>query len=238
MRKYLLGTGLIYRIVEADGRSYTSYDQDSLRRDDFRGEFAGEEDFDDYTDDDDSSDDDDEFGEDDFGDDDDFGEEDDFGEDDDFGATRGRERRQGRRKRRRSRRRGRREGRRERRQGGSKKKKMEWIKTVVGESEEIDSAGPAALKLQLQHHLKAEDIVFNGSSSDAKVTSIIFGDKLIWNNAKGLDVSIFSSSSFIRGLVKGAKLRAGQIISINGSVASDGDAFAAAIVGLKPASTC
>ncbi len=115
---------------------------------------------------------------------------------------------------------------------------MEWIKTVVGESEEIDTAGPAALKIQLQHHLKAEDIVFNGSSSDAKVTSIIFGDKLIWNNAKGLDVSIFSSSSFIRGLVKGAKLRAGQIISINGSVANDGDTFSAAIIGLKPASTC
>lgn len=235
MRKYLLGTGLIYRIVEADGQTYTSYDQDSLSRDDFRGEFAGE-DYD-YSDDDDTSDEDDEFGDDDFGED-DFGEDDDdFGEDDEFGASRGRQRRQARRGRRRSRRKGRRESRRSRRKGGGEKK-MEWIKTVVGESEEIDSTGPAALKLQLQHHLKAEDIVFNGSATDAKVTSIIFGDKLIWNNAKGLDVSIFSSSSFIRGLVKGAKLRAGQIISINGSVANDGDTFAAAIIGLKPASTC
>ncbi len=227
MRKYLLGTGLIYRIVEADGRTYTSYDQDSLSRDHFHGEFAGE-DYDD-SDDDDFSDEDDEFGEEE-----DFG-DDDFGDDDEeFGATRGRRRRQARRQGRRTRR----KTRRAKRRGESTESKMEWIKTVVGDASEIGTAGPASLQIQLQHHLKAEDIVFNGSAESAKVTSIIFGDKLIWNNAKGLDVSIFSSTSFIRGLVQGAKLRAGQIISINGSVANDGDSFSAAIVGLKPASTC
>lgn len=245
MQTYL-GVARVYR---DDGELVV--DTDSIRRD---GELSGVDDFgsdyDDYDDfgEDDYDDfgedyDDEEFGEDDY---DDFGDdEEEFGEEDEddeeFGASRGRKRRQERRRRRRDRRKRRRDCRREARSGSSgsasgkkKKKTVSWQKTVLGGSHKEDSAGAIAVIVTPSHYFVADDIAFNGSSTGATVTSIIFGDDLVWNNADGIDVSALSSNSFIRGLVKGARGRPGVPITINGTIAADGDSLKVVLYGKKP----
>ncbi len=213
-------------------------DTDSLRRGGIAGVGFGDDDFDgdDCDDDDDDFEGDDDFGDDDFGDD-DFG-DDDFGDDelegdDDFGA-RGKRRR--RRLNRRLGRLNKREARIKRKLGKSGsggKKKVTWGMTAVGGTDTLTAAGAASVKVRLQHHFKAKDITFAGSLSGAKVTSIFFGDRVVWSNSDGIDVSVFGSTSFLRGLLKGQSLRAGLDITVNGSLTGAGD-FAVTLIGQKP----
>jgi len=185
------------------------------------------------------------FGEDDFdGDDDDFGDDDlegddELGDDDDFGA-RGKRRR--RRLNRRLGRLNKRESRVRRKLGKGRssggKKKVTWGMTAVGGTDTLAAAGAASIKVRLQHHFKATDITFTGSAAGAKVTSIFFGDRVVWSNSDGIDVSVFASTGFLRGLLKGQSLRAGLDITVNGSLTGAGD-FAVTLIGQKPVSpTC
>jgi hypothetical protein len=51
-------------------------------------------------------------------------------------------------------------------------------------------------------------------------------------------VSVFGSTSLLRGLLKGQSLRAGLDITVNGSLTGAGD-FAVTLIGQKPVSpTC
>ena len=214
-------------------------DTDSLRRSGFAGEFG----YDDFGDDDDFEGDyDDDFGDDDDfeGDyDDDFGDDDDDFGDDDFGARgRGRRRRRARRSRRRQRRTARRSGGSGRRRPAPKPKtdNSTWGMTAVGGTDTLSEAGAASVKVRLQHDFRAQDITFTGSASGAKVTSIFFGDRVVWSNSDGIDVSVFASNSFLRGLLKGQSLKAGLDVTVNGSLAGAGD-FAATLIGQKPVSS-
>ena len=223
-------------------------DTDSIRRSGFSGEFGYEDDFgdDDFDGEDDDFEGDDDFAyEDDFGDEDDFeGDDDDFeGDDfayDDFGA---RGRRRSRRKARKRRRLQRRMGRLQRKMGktgGSSKKakkKMTWGMTAVGGTDTLTAAGSTSVKIRLQHHFKAQDITFTGSADGAKVTSIFFGDRVVWSNSDGIDVGVFASTGFLRGLLKGQSLRAGLDITVNGSLTGAGD-FAVTLIGQKPVGPC
>ena len=219
-------------------------DTDSLRRGGFAGVDFGDDDFDG----DDFGDDDDFEGDDDFGDDDDFEGDDDFGDDDDFEGddelegeadfgARGRRRR--RRLNRRLGRLNRRRGRVRRKLGGTRKRKpakennMNWGMTAVGGTDTLDAAGGASVKIRLQHDFRAQDVTFTGSAAGAKVSSIFFGDRVVWSNSDGIDVSVFSSSSFLRGLLKGQSLRAGLDITVNGTLTGAGD-FAVTLIGEKP----
>ena len=207
-------------------------DTDSLRR----GGFAGIDDFGEDVE-----------GDDDFGDDDDdFEGDDDFGDDvegeeaADFGARRRRPR-----KRRRLNRRLRRINKREDRvrsklddlgggrRGRKEKKNVHWGMTAVSGTDTLAAAGAAAVKIRLQHDFRAQDVTFTGSAAGAKVTSIFFGDRVVWSSSDGIDVSVFGSTSFLRGLLKGQSLRAGLDITVNGSLTGAGD-FAVTIVGEKP----
>ncbi|MFT5680573.1 MAG: hypothetical protein ACI8RZ_001479 [Myxococcota bacterium] len=208
-------------------------DLDSLHRNDaLEGDVDdfGYDDFGEFGDDDSSDDDD---SDEDFGD-----EDDDFGDDDDdeFGATRGRQRRQARRGARKSKRKGRRSARQSRRNGG--KSKVPPQKTALSGSGTSTDAGAVSMSIIPAHPFKAEDIVCNGSSTGAKVTSIMFGDNLIFNNPAGIDQSVFATSSFIKGLVMGAKATPGVPITINGTIASGGDVLEVTLFGLKPGRPC
>lgn len=110
---------------------------------------------------------------------------------------------------------------------------MQWGMTAVGGTDTLDAAGGASVKIRLQHDFRAQDVTFTGSAAGAKVTSIFFGDRVVWSNSDGIDVSVFSSSSFLRGLLKGQSLKAGLDITINGSLGGAGD-FAATLIGQKP----
>jgi hypothetical protein len=234
-------------------------DTDSLRR---PGNFSGAADFgadryddedDDYYDDeDDEYDDEDEFEGDDFGDDvgDLEGEElgdlegDELGdvEGDDFGA-RGRRRR--RRLKRRLGRLNRREARTRRKlretrgRRGRKGKTVNWGMTAVGGTDHVDDSagGAATVKVRLQHHFRALDVTFTGSVAGAKVTSIFFGDRVVWSNSDGIDTGVFASTGFLRGLLKGQSIRAGLDVIINGTVPTPGD-FSVTLIGQKPIDRC
>jgi hypothetical protein len=156
---------------------------------------------------------------------------------DDFGA-------QGRRRRRRLRRklgrlnrreaRTKRKLRRSRRKHGIRRtKKVTWGMTAVSGTDTVDLAGAASVKIRLQHDFRATDITFTGSAPGAKVTSIFFGDRSVWSSSEGIDVTVFGSTSFLRGLLKGQSLKAGLDITVNGTLTGAGD-FAVAIIGTKP----
>ena len=192
-------------------------DTDSIRRSSFAGDDFGDDDFgdDDWDDDEDDTDD---FGDDDLGD-------DELG--DDFAGPR--------RRRRKARRQARRQGRKIRRQTrrGKGKSKVKWGMTAVGGVSTVSEAGAATVKIRLQHDFKASDVTFTGSASGATVTSIFFGDRVVWSNSDGIDVSVFASNSFMRGLLRGQALRAGLDIIVNGNMPGSGN-FSTTIIGQKP----
>jgi hypothetical protein len=55
----------------------------------------------------------------------------------------------------------------------------------------------------------------------------------VWSNADGVDVTAFSSTGFLRNLLKGQAIRAGLDITVNGQLTGAGD-FKVALVGWKP----
>ena len=112
---------------------------------------------------------------------------------------------------------------------------MGWAATIVSGSDTStsESGGPVSAQIRLQHDFKASDVTFTGSASGATVTSIFFGDRVVWSNSDGIDVGVFASNSFMRGLLKGQSLRAGLDFTVNGSTAGAGD-FSATLIGEKP----
>ncbi len=110
---------------------------------------------------------------------------------------------------------------------------MSWGMTAVSGTQNLGAAGSAAVKIRLQHDFRAQDITFTGSAAGAKVTSIFFGDRSVWSSSDGIDVTVFGSTSFLRGLLKGQSIRAGLDITVNGTLTGSGD-FAVTIIGSKP----
>ena len=219
-------------------------DTDSIRR----GEFGGDEEFSGR--DDDWDDDDEEFGEemegdDDFGDDvegdDDFGDDvegddevgDDVEGDGDFGAAR------------RRRRKGKTKTRSRRRSSSSRK----WAKTLVNgvASAVFAGAGIASfsMAIRLQHDFKAEDLKVTVSTTagtaTGTITSVFFGDRLIFSDPNGVDASLFGATAFTKDLVKGQNLGGGRDILVAGNLEASAAATVttrAAFIGQKPAPKC
>jgi len=204
--------------------------------------------YDDDDDDDDEFDDDfddDDFGYDDDDDDDDFGYDDE--DDDDFGYEfGGRKERKSRRKNRRADRKEKRVDRLEdqiRKLRGSKKRSSKkrssmkgWARTIISGSDTLTAAGTAKVSIRLQHHFKAKDITFSGSLvNGTTITSIHFGDRLIFSDASGVDASVFGTNSFLRNLLEGQNLRAGLDITIAGDLNAAGS-LKVAVTGFKPKS--
>ena len=108
-----------------------------------------------------------------------------------------------------------------------------WGTTAVGGTDTNADGGSVSVKVRLQHDFRARDITFTGSSDDALVTSIFFGDRVVWSNSDGIAVGVFSSSSFLRDFLKGQSLRAGLDITVNGEVGDQGK-FSVTLIGEKP----
>ena len=116
---------------------------------------------------------------------------------------------------------------------GSGSDKQQWVGTIVGDTETLTGAGTATVRVVLQHDFVADELNFTGSRSDAKVTSVVFGERTIFNNSKGIAVGAFTSTTRSKGTIAGQYLRAGLTISVSGSLGGAGD-FAVAIPGQKP----
>ncbi|MBK9369410.1 MAG: hypothetical protein IPN01_24445 [Deltaproteobacteria bacterium] len=121
----------------------------------------------------------------------------------------------------------------QRRRDKKSKSSQEWVGTIVGDTETLTGAGTATVRVVLQHDFIADELNFTGSRSDAKVTSVVFGERTIFNNSKGIAVGAFTSTTRSKGTIAGQYLRAGLTISVSGSLGGAGD-FAVAIPGQKP----
>jgi len=108
-----------------------------------------------------------------------------------------------------------------------------WGATLVSGTSTGDT-GAVSLAIRLQHDFKAHDITFEGSTATAKINSITFGDHQVWNNTSGVPVSVFSANGFLRGLLKGQKLKAGLDITVTGTFAADSSTMSATLTGSKP----
>lgn len=111
--------------------------------------------------------------------------------------------------------------------------RMGWGMTAIGGTQMLATAGSTAIRVRLQHDFRAEDITFTGSSPGATVTSIFFGDRVVWSASDGIDVSVFASNGFLRGLLKGQSIGAGLDVTINGAL-PDAGIFSATLTGKKP----
>jgi len=201
---------------------------DDLGEDDLGDEDLGEDD--DLGDDEDVGDEDsEELGDEDVGDDEDLAADDDMGEDELGG------RRRGRRKARRLARRTTRKARRHARRGDDQ---VKWGKTALaGESNTPTDVGDQiTITIRPQHWFKAQDITFTGDSA-AKVDTIFFGERPIWNNSTGVPVAVFGSTGMLRGLLRGQKIRPGLDIIIKGTAGTATTTTTATLIGYKPINT-
>lgn len=114
-----------------------------------------------------------------------------------------------------------------------------WQKTVLqGVSALLTAAGPFVINIRPQFDFVAQDFAMDGTTAGSNVTSILFGDHVVFQNAVGVPVATVNSTSFIRGLVKGAKITGGLDIIVNGNITAVGGQAFCTVVGLKPATTC
>ncbi len=118
---------------------------------------------------------------------------------------------------------------------------MKWGKTLISGSATNPVAGGAvSIQVRLQHDFKAKDITFTETTpgSGATVSSIFFGDRLVWSNTAGVGIAVFASTGFLRGLLEGQMISKGLDIVIAGNVGAAGDTLTAALVGEKPVKAC
>jgi len=182
-----------------------------------------------------------EYGDADLDDDDDFGDDigDDFGDDvgDDLGdASLDDDDDFGDRDERRARRAGRRARRHARHHGHGRKKRM-WSETAVAGSATLTGAGVATATIRLQHDFISRDILFDGTLAGTMINQVRFGDRLVFDSSTGIPFSVFSSTGFVRGFLKGSKLRGGLDIQITGTLTGAGT-LSATVVGKKPSTRC
>ena len=115
---------------------------------------------------------------------------------------------------------------------------QKWQKTAV--TGQAITTAPAAFNIQIrvQFDFVAQDWTVNAVGATACViNSVIFGDYTVWNDATGVPDAAFAIGSFLRGVVKGAKIKGGLDIQVNG-VAAGGDTYTVVFFGLKPQTTC
>lgn len=114
-----------------------------------------------------------------------------------------------------------------------------WQKTLLtGTSGALGSGAQFNVNIRPQFDFVAQDFTVTGAAaSNHVVTSVIFGDFVVWNNAVGVPQATLLPNSFIRGLVKGAKLRGGLDIQVAGTTGT-ADTVTVTVIGLKPQTTC
>jgi hypothetical protein len=124
----------------------------------------------------------------------------------------------GRRRRRRRRRRGRGRRRAPRRRA-ARRPAVVVQKTILVGSIKPGSAGAGSVTIRPQFDFVAEDLTFQGSTGSTNgvwtITSINFGDRIIFSNSTGVPLAVFAAGNFLRGLVKGAAIKAGLDIAVN-----------------------
>lgn len=90
------------------------------------------------------------------------------------------------------------------------------------------------------------DVTRSATLNSVVVTSIFFGDDLIWQSSAGVPAQAFDATGYLRSLLEGAKLSPGLSIVVNVNLSFTGDNAASvatgvvdvAITGEKPGKNC
>ena len=109
----------------------------------------------------------------------------------------------------------------------------DWIATAVSGEARAAGTGATSAWIRLQHDFRASDITFTGTSPGATITSLYFGDRLVWSNPDGIPVDVLTATGVLRGLVEGQRIAAGLDVVANG-VVTKGGAVVATVMGTKP----
>lgn len=106
---------------------------------------------------------------------------------------------------------------------------------ILDGSQDVTAAGDVELNIRPQHDFHAQDITFEGSTTGARVKQIWFGARSVYqsNGGSGVPVTLFNANNQLRGLLKGASVKAGLDIRILMSMTQAGTA-SVAITGLRP----
>lgn len=118
-----------------------------------------------------------------------------------------------------------------------KASKGKWMKTVLTGTAVLTAAGAYTVAMRPQFDFVAQDFTLDGSVATATITRVSFGDHTVFDNAVGVPMAVVASTGFLRGLVKGARIRGGLDITVNGTVGGAGTVITT-MVGLKPQTTC
>ena len=131
-------------------------------------------------------------------------------------------------------------GPRHRRRPAIAKKPQVVQKTILtGTSGLNPGAGANTVTIRPQFDFVASDITFNGSVGAWTITSITFGDRIVFSNATGVPIGVFGIGSFLRGLVRGAAIAAGLDIAVaaNLTASTTTSELPVTMVGLKRGTT-
>lgn len=115
-----------------------------------------------------------------------------------------------------------------------------WQKTAVaGTSVATLTSAAFNITITPQHDFVAQDLTFSGTTpANTTCTSVDFADHNVWNEPTGIPTEAFAPASFLRGVVKGARIRGGLSIRIQGVIGTAAGAAQAVLTGLKPQTTC
>lgn len=95
--------------------------------------------------------------------------------------------------------------------------------TVNAGKATVGAAGPAKAVCRVQTGFMAHDLTFTGSVPGTKITSVTFGDRIVWSVPEGVEIESFAVSGHMRGVVYGQTLDAGLDAIVTGDVPGPGD---------------
>lgn len=119
--------------------------------------------------------------------------------------------------------------------GRGKKDPMQT--TAENASFTLSAAGTFAATVIPQYDFNLTDITFDAPSGTT-VSEIKAGDRVLWSSSSGIPMSMFSSTSFKQGLIKGGHCRAGLTLRVTFTATATSGVVNCVFLGEKPGSSC
>ena len=97
-----------------------------------------------------------------------------------------------------------------------------WGMTALSNAETLAAAGPATVRIRLQHDFRGRDLTFDGTTAGTILTSLTFGDRVVFPTGDGIPTTVLGVQGTIRGFLCGQELRAGLDITAQATLLGPG----------------
>lgn len=111
-----------------------------------------------------------------------------------------------------------------------------WGTASIGNSETLVAAGPTVINVVAEEEFVCEDLTMAGAAGSL-LTDVKIGSRSVFTSQHGTDISTFSASAFLRGFLKGQKVKIGQAIKFSVVLPGAGT-VSAQIFGKQKQSNC